>query len=71
MSIQYALIVVLIVVVTGYVASYLLKEFVPSLSPSLPDICKKWNKNHIMEITLAVTGLLTYGVLSFTNICTD
>lgn len=26
----------------------------------LPDVCKKWNKNHIMEISLFFTGFILY-----------
>lgn len=29
-----------------------------NLSPELPNVCKTWNENHVMEITLFFSGLL-------------
>ena len=26
----------------------------------LPPVCKKWNKNHVMEISLFITGFISY-----------
>ena len=32
---------------------------------NLPSICKKWNKNHIMEISLFLTGVIIHLVCEF------
>ena len=34
----------------------------------LPDVCKKWNKNHIMEISLFLTGFFTHILCEFIGI---
>ena len=49
-----------LVVIVGYIASMLLK---PYLGMSLPDICKTWNKKHVMEISLFVTGFIVYIIM--------
>ncbi len=46
----------IVVVIIGSVVS----NFMSSLSPKLPDICKDWNKNHVMEICLFITGIILY-----------
>ena len=37
-------------------------------SMNLPAICKKWNKNNIMEITLFLTGFLLHIICEYTGI---
>ena len=37
-------------------------------SVDLPLICKKWNKNHIMEISLFFTGVIIHLLCEFTGI---
>ena len=49
----------------GYVASALVK---PYFKIDLPEICKSWNKNHLMEISLFATGFLLHIFLEFTGL---
>ena len=35
---------------------------------NLPSICKKWNKNHIMEISLFLTGVFVYIICELSGI---
>ena len=37
-------------------------------SSKLPSVCKKWNKNHVMEISLFLTGFLVHLLCEFTGI---
>lgn len=48
----------------GYVASALVK---PYFKIDLPEICKSWNKKHLMEISLFATGFLLHIFLEFTG----
>ena len=48
----------------GYVASALVK---PYFKVDLPEICKSWNKKHLMEISLFATGFLLHIFLEFTG----
>jgi hypothetical protein len=48
----------------GYVASALVK---PYFKVDLPEICKSWNKNHLMEVSLVATGFLLHIFLEFTG----
>ena len=41
------------VVVIGSIVGYILGRF---FSTKLPIVCRTWNKNHIMEISLFFTG---------------
>ncbi len=49
----------------GYVASALVK---PYFKVDLPEICKSWNKGHIMEASLFVAGFLLHLFLEFTGL---
>ncbi len=49
----------------GYVASALVK---PHFKVDLPEICKSWNKKHLMEISLFATGFLLHIFLEFTGL---
>ncbi len=49
----------------GYVASALVK---PYFKVDLPEICKSWNKKHLMEISLFATGFLLHIFLEFTGL---
>ena len=69
MSLVLALVVGLLVVLMGYVAAFILKELKPELNPSLPEVCKTWNSNYVMEWTLFLTGVLTYGALAGAGYC--
>ena len=53
------------VVVVGYIVSMILK---PYFGVSLPDICKTWNKKHVMEISLFMTGFVLYIIMEKTGI---
>jgi hypothetical protein len=48
----------------GYVASALVK---PYFKVDLPEICKSWNKKHLMEMSLFATGFLLHIFLEFTG----
>jgi len=48
-----ALSVGVLTVIVGSLVSYMLSKV---FSNNLPKICKRWNKNHIMEISLFLTG---------------
>jgi hypothetical protein len=50
-----AIITGLLVVLFGYLSSFLVRPF---FKVDLPEICKTWNKNHVMEASLFVTGFL-------------
>ena len=48
-----------IVVVVAYLVGWLLGTM-HILKVDLPDECKDWNKLHIMEVTLFITGFLMH-----------
>lgn len=56
-----AVVVGFLLIIFVYVASAIVSLM--GLKPSLPDICKTWNKNHIMEISVFLAGALFH--LSF------
>lgn len=65
-----AIIAGLIVVVFAYVASALVTR-TGLFRVNLPEECKRWNENHVMEWTLFLTGVLIYAafkVVGF-NLC--
>ncbi len=39
-----------------------------SMGMDLPVICKQWNKNHIMEISLFITGVLIHLLSEYSGI---
>ena len=43
----------IITVVVGTIAGLVVGKL---FSSNLPKVCKKWNKNHVMEISLFLTG---------------
>lgn len=54
-AIAFALLYVLIgSIVGGVIGRY--------FSSSLPSVCKEWNKNHVMELSLFFSGLIMYYV---------
>ena len=53
---KFPLIVSVIVTILGTVTSWFANKM---FSVDLPPVCKSWNKNFIMEITLFITGFLT------------
>ena len=36
----------------------------------LPDVCKKWNKNHIMEVSLFLTGFIIHITCEYSGLNT-
>jgi hypothetical protein len=60
-----ACIVGLLVMLIGSIVSKLLK---PYFKVTLPEICKKWNKKHIMEVSLFMTGFVLHIILEVTGI---
>ena len=52
-----ALFVGLLVVVGGTIVSKIIGGF---FSTDLPPVCKKWNKYHVMEISLFFTGVFVH-----------
>lgn len=49
----------------GTIASWMFSRY---FKVELPPVCKNWNKNYVMEITLFVTGVLAHLVFEFTGI---
>ena len=47
----------LLTLITGTIVSFIIS---PILKPKLPIECKHWNKNHMMELSLFLTGFLVY-----------
>ena len=60
-----AVVVGLMVVVVGSVVGYLVGKL---NSVDLPKVCKKWNKNHVMEISLFFTGAPTHLLCEFSGL---
>ena len=56
----YAIIFGLLTVIIGYSSKLLVHPF---LDISLPDVCSRWNENHVMELSLFITGFLLYIVV--------
>ena len=54
----------IIVVIIGTIVGYILGK---SISIDLPKVCKKWNKNHIMEICLFLTGFIVHSLYLYTK----
>ena len=52
-----AVVIGLLTILAGYVASALVKPFT---KVSLPDVCKSWNAKYTMEITLFMTGFIIH-----------
>ena len=52
-----AILVGIVLVVIGYLVTFIISKI---YSTNLPKICKKWNKNYIMEISLFFIGAFTH-----------
>ena len=52
-----AFILGIMTLVVGSVVGYVIGKFA---GVNLPSVCKKWNKNHIMELCLFLTGVFVY-----------
>lgn len=55
----------LLTVVAGYISSFIIR---PYFKVDLPEICKEWNKNHLMEASLFATGFLLHLLLEITGL---
>jgi len=55
----------IITVIVGYIVGYLLEHVKKT---KIPENCKDWNKNHIMEISLFITGAITWYIYSVMKI---
>jgi len=52
-----AIFVGIVLVIIGNMVGFLVGK---SLSVSLPSVCKSWNKNYVMEISLFLTGFIAH-----------
>ena len=52
-----AVVVGLMVLIVGSAVGYVVGRL---NSVDLPKVCKKWNKNHVMEISLFFTGVVLH-----------
>ena len=53
------------VVIIGTLVGYVVGK---CLSIDLPKLCKEWNKNHIMEISLFLTGVIFHLLCEFSGL---
>ena len=60
-----ALFVGLLVLLVGTVVSFVIGAL---FSVDLPAVCKKWNKNHIMELSLFLTGFIAHLLCEFVGL---
>ena len=60
-----AVIVGIMVLVVGSGVGYIVGMM---NSMDLPSVCKKWNKNHVMEISLFLTGVVLHLLCEFSGI---
>ena len=60
-----AFVVGLLVVIVGLIVHFAIKKIKPDLCPR---DCAGWNANHIMEISLFLTGALTHLVCEFSGV---
>ena len=60
-----ALAVGIIIVIVGSIVGYGMKYF---FSTDLPDVCKDWNKNYVMEICLFLTGFIAHLLCEYSGI---
>jgi hypothetical protein len=61
-----AVVVGLVLIPMAYIAGYFAKHLVGK--PSLPEICSKWNENHIMEVNLFLAGFLFHIVCQVSGV---
>ncbi len=62
-----AIVVGIITVVVGTLSAKILSAYATS-SNELPEVCKSWNKNYVMEKSLFLTGFLTHILCQITGI---
>ena len=59
-----AVILGLLLIVAGTIVSWIVSKF---SGTDLPPVCKDWNKNYIMEISLFLTGVVGHLFFEFTG----
>ena len=52
-----AIVVGISIVISGTISSFIFSRF---FKVELPPVCKEWNKNYVMEITLFFTGVFIH-----------
>ena len=60
-----ALLVGVIIVIVGTLISYCVGK---TFSVKLPPVCKNWNKNYVMEISLFFTGFFAHLILEMSGV---
>tara|TARA_B000000557_G_C20789575_1_gene450364 strand:+ start:242 stop:481 length:240 start_codon:yes stop_codon:yes gene_type:complete len=60
-----AIIVGIATVIIGSIVGFIIGKF---FSNNLPKICKEWNKHHVMEISLFLTGFILHILCEFIGI---
>ena len=51
----------IILIITGYIASFIVKYIMPNpIAEEHREACKVWNKYHSMEISLFLTGVIAH-----------
>lgn len=60
-----ATIVGIVLILIAYFVNFIISKL---YSTNLPKICKRWNKNHIMEISLFFIGVFTHLFFEFTGL---
>ena len=56
----------LLLIPFAYVAGFFARKIVQK--PSLPEICKTWNVNNIMEVNLFLTGFIFHMVFEYSGL---
>ena len=50
-------------------AAYIVKHIVkPYFKVDLPEICEKWNKKHVFEVSMFLTGFVLHILLEITGV---
>ena len=60
-----AVVVGIVTVIVGTLVAFILGKL---FSTNLPKICKSWNKNHVMELSLFFTGFFIHIICEFSGI---
>jgi len=60
-----AVLIGIVLVIVGNVVGFLVGR---SISVPLPKVCKGWNKNYVMEISLFLTGFFTHYMFELTGL---
>ena len=60
-----AVLIGVVLVIVGNVVGFFVGK---SLSVPLPKVCKSWNKNYVMEISLFLTGFLAHYMFEWSGL---